>query len=107
MPQFRRHWWMAVYALQRIVEQFGNPDDISRQAITTAFENASDVDFLGLIPSWTPRGGTGEGIFGRVANPYRYSITFDADAGEFVIADEQMNLVEEVAGRTEYAQPAG
>jgi branched-chain amino acid transport system substrate-binding protein len=97
--------WLAVYALDQVVEQFGNPDDVSRQAITAAFESASDVDFFGLIPPWTPRGGSGEGIFGTVSNPYYYQVTFDPEAGGFVIADEQLNVVEELEGNVDYAQP--
>jgi ABC-type branched-subunit amino acid transport system substrate-binding protein len=99
--------WMSVYALQQVVEQFGDPDDISREGIAAAFETAADVDFFGLIPPWTPRGGSGEGIFGTVSNPYYYQVTFDPDAGEFVIADEQLNLVEELDGNIDYAQPTG
>jgi branched-chain amino acid transport system substrate-binding protein len=97
--------WMAVYALIEVVEQFGDPDDISREAITAALESAQEVDFHGLIPPWTPRGGTGEGIFGNVANPWYYSVTFDTSANEFVLGDEQMNLIEEFNGNTGYAQP--
>ena len=98
--------WLAVYALVEVVEKFGNPDDISREAITAAFDSASDVDFFGLIPPWTPRAGTGEGLFGAVSNPWYYQVTFDTDGGEFVIGDEYLNLVDEVEGTLEYDQPA-
>jgi ABC-type branched-subunit amino acid transport system substrate-binding protein len=97
--------WLAVYALDQVVEQFGNPDDVSREAITAAFEAASGVDMFGLIPPWTPRGGTGQGILGAVSNPYYYQVSFDPDEGNFVVADERLNVVEELAGNTEYPQP--
>jgi branched-chain amino acid transport system substrate-binding protein len=97
--------WLAVYALDEVVEKFGNPDDVSREAITAAFESASDIDFFGLIPPWTPRAGTGAGIFGSVSNPYYFQVTFDSEAGEFVVDDELLNVVEEVDGNTDYAQP--
>ncbi len=97
--------WLAVYALVQVVEQFGDPDDVSREAITAAFESASDIDMFGLIPAWTPRGGTGEGILGAVSNPWYYQVTFDTDAGDFVVGDELLNVVDELAGTIEYAQP--
>jgi ABC-type branched-subunit amino acid transport system substrate-binding protein len=97
--------WMAVYALTGVVERFGEPDDVSREAITAAFEAAEDVDVFGLVPAWTPRGGSGEGIFGAVSNPYYYQLTFDPAEGEFVVADDQLNLVEELAGNLDYPQP--
>jgi ABC-type branched-subunit amino acid transport system substrate-binding protein len=97
--------WISVNALVQVVENFGDPDDVSREAITAALEEAQDVEMYDLIPAWTPTGGTGEGLFGKVSNPWYYVVTFDAEAGEFVIADEQMNVVEEVAGNTDYPQP--
>lgn len=97
--------WLAVYALDQVVEQFGDPDDVSREAITEAFEAASDVEMFGLIPAWTPRGGSGEGIFGAVSNPWYYQVTFDTDAGEFVVGDELLHVANEVAGTTDYPQP--
>ena len=60
---------------------------------------------FGLTPPWTPRGGTGEGLFGAVSNPYYYQVTFDPEAEEFVIGDEQLNVVEEIDGNLEYPQP--
>ena len=97
--------WLSVYALVQVVEQFGNPDDVSREAISAAFDSATDVDMFGLIPPWTPRGGTGEGILGAVSNPYYYQVTFDVDEGDFVVGDELLNVVEELAGNNEYPQP--
>jgi branched-chain amino acid transport system substrate-binding protein len=99
--------WLSVYALDQVVEQFGDPDDVSREAITAALEAAEDVDFFGLIPPWTPTGGTGEGIFGTVSNPYYYQVSFDPEAGEWVISDTRLNLVEESVGNTDYPQPEG
>jgi branched-chain amino acid transport system substrate-binding protein len=97
--------WLSVYALDQVVEQFGNPDDVSRGAITAAFESATDVEMFDLIPPWTPRGGTGEGILGAVSNPWYYQVTFDTEAGDFAGGDELLNVVEELAGNTDYPQP--
>jgi branched-chain amino acid transport system substrate-binding protein len=97
--------WLAVYALVEVVERFGDPDDVSREAITAAFEAARDVDLHGLAPTWTPRGGSGEGLFGNVSNPYYFQVTFDPAAGAFVVDDELLNLVEEFAGNRDYPQP--
>jgi hypothetical protein len=68
--------WLAVYALVQVVEQFGDPDDVSREAITEAFESARDIDMFELIPALTPRGGTGEGILGAVSA--KTAAAFDA-----------------------------
>jgi len=97
--------WLSVYALDQVVEQFGNPDDVSREAITAAFESASDVEMFGLIPPWTPRGGSGEGLFGAVSNPWYYQVTFDVDEGNFVVGDTRLNVAEELAGNLDYPQP--
>lgn len=97
--------WLAVYALVTVVEEFGDPDDVSREAIQTAFEAAKDVDMLDLVAPWTPRGGSGEGLFGPVSNPYYYVVTFDPEAKDYVIGDDQLNLVEEIDGNLDYPQP--
>lgn len=97
--------WLAVYALVQTVEQFGDPDDVSREAITAALESASDVDLHGLAPAWTPRGGTGEGLLGAVSNPWYYQVNFDPEANDFVVEDELLNVVEEFAGTLDYPQP--
>jgi branched-chain amino acid transport system substrate-binding protein len=97
--------WLAVYALDQVVEQFGDPDDVSREAIAAAFEDASDVEMFELIPPWTPRGGSGEGIFGAVSNPWYYQVTFDTESGEFVVGDEMLHVADEFAGTTDYPQP--
>jgi ABC-type branched-subunit amino acid transport system substrate-binding protein len=99
--------WLAVHALVQVVEQFGDPDDISREAVNAALAKAKDIDFFGVIPPWTPRGGNGEGLLGTVSNPWYYAVTFDPESSEFVIADERINLAEEFAGTTDYdPQPA-
>ena len=97
--------WLSVYALDQVVEQFGDPDEVSREAITAAFEAASEVEMFGLIPPWTPRGGTGEGILGAVSNPYYYQVTFDTEAANFAVGDEVLDVVEELAGNLDYPQP--
>jgi branched-chain amino acid transport system substrate-binding protein len=99
--------WLAVNALVEVVEQFGDPDDVSREAVTAALEEAQDVEMYGLVPPWTPRSGTGEGIFGNVSNPWYYSVTFDTETAEFVLDDELINVAEELAGTTDYPQPEG
>jgi len=97
--------WLAVFALVQTVEQFGDPDDVSREAITAALESASDVDLHGLAPAWTPRGGTGEGLLGAVSNPWYFQVNFDPEADDFVVEDERLNVVEEFAGNLDYPQP--
>jgi ABC-type branched-subunit amino acid transport system substrate-binding protein len=98
--------WVAVYSLVKIIEDFGDPDDISREAITAAFDAATDVDHFNLIPPWTPSASVaGPGPFSRVSQPWYYEVTFDTDTGEFVVADDLMNVVLELGGQTDYEQP--
>jgi hypothetical protein len=42
-----------VNALVQVVEQYGDPDDVSREAITAALGAAEGIDMYGLIPDWT------------------------------------------------------
>jgi branched-chain amino acid transport system substrate-binding protein len=98
--------WLAVYSFVRIVEDFGNPDDVSREAITAAMDAARNVDHFDLIPPWTPSESVaGDGPFSRVSNPWYYNITFDSEAGEFVVQDDLLNVVAELGGEIDYEQP--
>ena len=98
--------WLAVYALVKVVEQFGDPNNPSREAITNAFNTAKDVDMGGIIAPWTPKGGSGQGLFGNVSNPYYYIVKFDTDKKQFVVDDHILNVIEESEGKTDYPQPA-
>ena len=60
---------------------------------------------LGLVPPWTPRGGSGEGLFGPLSDAYYYQVSFDPEAQEFVIGDELLDLVQEFDGNLDYPQP--
>jgi len=99
--------WLAVYSLVRIIEDFGDPDDVSREAVTAAFDAAQDVDHFNLIPPWTPNASvTGPGPFERVSQPWYYEVTFDTGTGGFEVADDLMNVVAELGGQTDYEQPS-
>lgn len=98
--------WLAVYSFVKVIQDFGKPDDVSRQAISAAFNAAKDVDHFGLIPPWTPsRSAGGPGPYSRVSNPWYYNVGFDAAAGNFVIKDKMLNVLDELAGKIDYAQP--
>ena len=43
----------------------------------------------------------------QLSNPWYDTITFYSDTDELVLADEQVNLVEEVDGNLDHAQPSG
>lgn len=95
--------WVAVYSFVRIIEDFGDPDDVSREAIRAAFEAAKDVDHFDLIPPWTPSASVaGEGPFSSVSQPWYYLATF-AD-GKFQVGDEQLHVLNELAGEIDYPQ---
>ena len=50
--------WLSTYALVNVVEKFGTPDTISKDAITAALKAAKDVDMFNMVPAWTPPPGT-------------------------------------------------
>jgi ABC-type branched-subunit amino acid transport system substrate-binding protein len=99
--------WLATYALVTIVEKFGKPDDISSTAITAALKAAKDVDMLGLVPPWTPSfsASGGQGSFSSISQPWYYVMSYD-DNGKVTVQDKFYNFIQEVGGKTDYAQPA-
>jgi branched-chain amino acid transport system substrate-binding protein len=97
--------WVAVYDLVTIVEKFGKPDDISRQAITAALDAATNVDHFGLTPPWTPKHNPALGPFSAISQPWYWVATWDAAAKNFKLSDQQFNVVAELGGKTDYPQP--
>jgi ABC-type branched-subunit amino acid transport system substrate-binding protein len=99
--------WVAVYHLKTIVEKFGTPDVITREAITAAFQKATDVDSFGLIPPWTP-GKPSSAIpnFKAVSNPWYYVIKYNTDTKAFEVLPDQINVLNELTGKITYPQPA-
>jgi Periplasmic binding protein len=98
--------WLSVYALVTIVEKFGTPDTISKEAITAALKAAKDVDMFNIIPPWTPSFSAtgGQGSFSSVSQPWYYIVTFDAQ-GNPTVGDKLFNVINELAGRRDYPQP--
>ena len=99
--------WVATYALVRIIEDFGDPDDISREAITAAMDAATDVEIGNLIPPWTPNLSVAgaDSPFGRISNPWAYISTYDPAADNVVVEPDLVNMLAELGGQTEYPQP--
>jgi hypothetical protein len=92
--------------LKTVVEKFGKPDDITKEAVTAALKAAKDVDMFGLIPPWTPSFSAtgGQGAFSAVSNPWYYVISYDTN-GKPTVQDKQFNFVSEIAGKIDYPQP--
>jgi hypothetical protein len=63
--------WVDTYAFVKIAKTISG--DVTAASVTTALNNAKNVNLLGAI-SWTPsaQGPTG---YARVSNPYEYLIT--------------------------------
>jgi branched-chain amino acid transport system substrate-binding protein len=100
--------WVAVYDLVTIIEKFGTPDTISRQAVTAAIKKAKDVDQFGLTPPWTPSASvTGPGPFASISQPWYFQTTFDPKEKKFVVLPTQLNVVAELGGKIDYPQPTG
>jgi branched-chain amino acid transport system substrate-binding protein len=97
--------WVAVYSLVTIVEKFGTPDNVSKQAVKAAMDAAKDVDHFGLIPPWTPNLTIAPGAFSRISNPWYYVMTWDSSAKQFKVLDKQFNVLAELGGQLDYPQP--
>ncbi|MGE3328121.1 MAG: ABC transporter substrate-binding protein [Acidimicrobiia bacterium] len=115
--------WIAVYHLKAIIEKFGTPDVITREAVTAAIKKATNVDTFGLIPPWTPSasvtGGKGaDGApcvplskdskcsFAAVSNPWYYTGKYDDTKKTWVLDNTFINTVFELGGVKDYPQPA-
>jgi ABC-type branched-subunit amino acid transport system substrate-binding protein len=98
--------WIATYHLKKIAEDYADPDNLTRASMTQAMNTAAAVDTFGLIPAWTPNKGVNPAPLGftRISNPWYYWGTWDGK--KFVLDKDQLNVADELAGRTTYAQPA-
>jgi ABC-type branched-subunit amino acid transport system substrate-binding protein len=96
--------WVAVYHFKTIMENFGDPDNITRESVVTAMNAAKDVDTFGLIPAWSPNTTTPVLSFNRISNPWYYSVSWDGK--KFVVGKKLLSLTDELAGTHDYAQPA-
>jgi ABC-type branched-subunit amino acid transport system substrate-binding protein len=56
--------WLAGYAFGQIAKTISGP--VTKESLTTAMNNAKDVDLGGAIPAWTPS--KSGGMFARVSN---------------------------------------
>jgi ABC-type branched-subunit amino acid transport system substrate-binding protein len=99
--------WVGVYGFIKVIEDFGTPEVVTRDAVNTAIRAATDVDMLGLVPDWTPdldAGGQG-GPFARISNPWYFVWKYDEAADNFVTQDVQLNMLFELGGVVEYPGP--
>ncbi|QBJ97282.1 hypothetical protein ERC79_16020 [Rhodococcus sp. ABRD24] len=69
--------WLSVRAFSEVVKTI---DIIDAPSVMTGFQNAKDIDMLGLVPTWTPNAVQPLGIFQRVSNSMMYRMTFDGDS---------------------------
>ncbi len=97
--------WIALWHLKTIMENFGDPNNITKESVTAALNKATDVDTFGLIPPWTPNKASNilGGVFNRVSNPWYYYETWNGK--DYVIAKNKLNVEEELNGNIKYDQP--
>ncbi|RDI30350.1 ABC-type branched-subunit amino acid transport system substrate-binding protein [Rhodococcus sp. AG1013] len=76
--------WLSVRAFGEVAQTL---DTIDASAVMQGFQNATDIDMLGLVPAWTPNAVEPFGIFQRVSNSMMYRMTFD---GDVVVTDPNM-----------------
>jgi hypothetical protein len=96
-----------VYTLVRAIEQFGNPDNISREGILTAANAAKAIDMLGLTPPWTPSLSIAGAAspFGRISNPWFFVWSYDAKTKNWIVNKDQVDILKELGGVINYPQP--
>ena len=103
--------WVTVYAFVKVIEQFGKPDDVSRKAITDAFNKATNVDMFGLTPPWTPSGRVLPSthpfysFFGAVSMPWYYQGQFNSGTNSIDVSPNKLMFTNEVTGIIDYPQP--
>jgi len=97
--------WVGIYSLVRIVEDFGTPDTVTREAIKAAILATKDLDMQGLTAPWTPSVKAEGSLFPQISNPWYYILSYDPAADDFAIEADQYNFAKESAGTIEYAQP--
>ena len=79
--------WLAVRAFGEVAN---NLTSVNHNTVTQGFQDAEDLDMLGLVPNWTPGAVEPFGFFQRVSNTMMYRMSFD---GETVNTDlEQYDL---------------
>ncbi|RVW00731.1 ABC transporter substrate-binding protein [Rhodococcus xishaensis] len=76
--------WLSVRAFGEVASTL---DTIDSATVMQGFENAQDIDMLGLVPTWTPNDVEPLGIFERVSNTMMYKMAFD---GDVVVTDPNM-----------------
>ena len=96
--------WVAVYHFKTIMENFADPDNLTRESVTAAMNQATDVETFGLIPLWAPNTTEQVLTFTRISQPWYYSVSWNGK--KFVVEKNQINLVEELAGNRDYEQPS-
>jgi ABC-type branched-subunit amino acid transport system substrate-binding protein len=98
--------WVGVYALVKVIEEFGDPDDVTAEGVTAAIVAAQDVDMAGLTPAWTPTAFVApDSPFSAISQPWYYWGTYDNSTQTFVVADNYFNVMAELGGVTDYPQP--
>lgn len=79
--------WLAVRAFGEVAK---NLTSVNHNTVTQGFQDAKDLDMLGLVPNWTPGEVEPFGFFQRVSNTMMYRMSFD---GQTVDTDlEQYDL---------------
>jgi ABC-type branched-subunit amino acid transport system substrate-binding protein len=88
--------WLTMYALVSILRD-AKVTEFTRESMVEALNGAQDVDMGGIIAPWTPNKESA-GTFKRISSPLYYLATWDPATQNFVLADEQLNVVDQLAG---------
>jgi ABC-type branched-subunit amino acid transport system substrate-binding protein len=98
--------WVAIYSLVKVIEKFGTPDVVTKDAVTAAIKAAKNVDMLGLTPAWTPTAFVAPGSpFAAISQPWYYSGGYDNKTKAFTVEDKYLNVMAELGGKIDYPQP--
>ena len=84
--------WLSIYSLVAVMRD-AEATEITRETVRAAFEAATDVEMFGLVPPWTPSQQSENPIFTGISNSNYWTGTWDAEAGEFVVDPEQVDVL--------------
>jgi ABC-type branched-subunit amino acid transport system substrate-binding protein len=97
--------WLGVADTVRVIEDSGNPNDVTREGIFKAFRAAKDLKNFGLIPPWTPSDQKTPKLFPAISQPWYSSFVWDKSTKNFKFVSKWLNFADELSGKVDYPQP--
>lgn len=99
---YAAYGWVALQALERVTEDL---DVITAKSVSTALDEAKDIDLGGIVPPWTPSKPGPAGMT-RVSNASSWFAAFENGA-TVALADSAIHHDDIMAGNFEAQLPPG